>query len=127
MFETPVHFALALLAALQVKHLIFDFPLQTSAMIEGKGRYGNRWGLIHAALHALGSAGVFALFGVPAMVIAVVAAAEFLFHYHLDWGKERVTKSLGAAPREARFWTLIGADQMLHHLSYIAMTGYIVL
>ena len=51
--------------------------------------------------------------------------AEFVVHYHIDWGKERVVRHFDW--REgARFWNAIGFDQLLHGLTYLAIVVYVI-
>ena len=114
----PVLVALALFAA---KHFIADFVLQTARMRGGKGQYGHPGGLAHAGLHMAASLPALAVLGagLPAMLLLVVF--EGLAHYHIDWSKEYLTRRLALGPGQRGFWVLIGADQFLHQLTYLAM------
>ena len=86
--------ALLTLLLLQVKHFICDFVTQTQYQLRYKGIYGHPAGLVHAGLHAIGSAIVLVGLGVATLLPAsitlliVLLAAEFVLHYHIDWGKE---------------------------------------
>ena len=122
---TSLTLIIGLLVGLQIKHLLCDFPLQTLKMIEGKGIYGHPLGLLHALTHCAGSAIVFLVASVPIVVALTVLAAEFVFHYHLDWGKEQLNRRLALSSSDKMFWTVFGIDQMLHHLSYLAIVAYI--
>ncbi|SNT32123.1 DUF3307 domain-containing protein [Tropicimonas sediminicola] len=113
--------ALWLLAALQAKHLIADFFLQTGYMHANKGRYGHPGGLMHAGLHGLGSLCVLLAFGVTPLAAAALTTAEFLVHYHLDWAKARLTANWRLTPDRPSFWALIGVDQALHQWTYLVL------
>lgn len=119
---------LAALALFQVKHWIADFLLQTPAMIRDKGHYGRPLGVLHSVIHIIGSAPVLFWLTSGEKVGSVVAvlAAEFVIHYHIDWSKEKLNHRVGMSPDHARFWYAIGADQMLHQLTYIGMVGWFV-
>lgn len=113
-----------LLAALQAKHLAFDFFLQSSAMLAGKRRYGGPGGLVHVALHGLGTLVVLLFLAPISLFVALlVALSEMVVHYHLDWGKERLNAALGYTPADRGFWALIGLDQALHQWSYLVIVG----
>lgn len=119
---------LVALALLQFKHLLADYLLQTPTMIREKGRYGRPAGLLHSAIHIIGSAPVLLWLtsGDRVATVGLVLAAEFVLHYHIDWFKETLNRRLGMTPAQARFWYATGADQMLHQLTYIGMVGWIV-
>jgi hypothetical protein len=110
--------AMTLFAA---KHFVADFALQTGWMFRGKSIYGHPGGLAHAGVHMLGSLPALAVMGLAPVAILLVVMAEGGVHYHLDWAKERLAHSLGAGPQDRLFWLLIGADQFLHYLTYMAM------
>lgn len=119
-------YALLLLVLLQVKHFLFDFLFQTSYQLANKGTYGHPGGLLHAALHGLGTLVVLAVLTVPPAWIAVIVIGECVVHYHLDWAKERIM-ALRAGPQDAVFWRMIGLDQMLHQLTYLAIAALVCL
>jgi len=113
---------LALLAALQVKHLLADFVWQTEAMLRRKGIWGDPVGASHSALHAGLTAGVLVAAPLPgAGWIAAICTAEFVAHYHIDWLKARLTGRFGAHPSQRGFWVLLGLDQAAHQLTYVAI------
>lgn len=58
----------------------------------------------------------------PAAILLLILA-EGVVHYHIDWGKEGLAQRFGANPQMRLFWILIGADQLLHHLTYVGMTA----
>lgn len=113
------------LAVLQFKHLLADFVLQTPAMVEAKGHYGRSGGLLHAAIHVVGSTPVLVWFSSDGLAISLILVAEFLIHYHVDWCKEKLNQRLGMSPTRGWFWFATGVDQMLHQLTYLGMLGWI--
>ena len=112
---------LLLLCALQVKHLFADFFLQTPKMLSGRCAYVHAGRAQHAGVHVIGSALIFLLFGAPPVFILVLAALEWLAHFHIDFGKARFSETRKLNPQQAMFWQAMGSDQALHQLTYIAM------
>ena len=114
-----------LLIALQVKHFIIYFPLQTRYQWANKGTYGHPGGVLHAGLHAVGTYLCVAL--VAGHTIAFgLALIDWLVHYHIDWAKMRLNARLGLTPADSRFWVLLGLDQLLHQLTYVAFLFLII-
>ena len=113
---------LFLVAALQVKHFICDGPLQTRAMVEAKGHYGRFLGLLHALIHAAGTALVLAGFGFAALTMLLLGLMDFAIHYHVDFTKENVVRRAGWTPSQAPFWWALSADQTAHQLTYLLIT-----
>lgn len=116
--------AIALLALLMVKHFVGDFVLQTPWQIAQKGIYGAPGGLVHSGIHVAGTLVALLAVLTPASVIVPVLIAEFLVHYHIDWGKEQTVRRLNWRHGN-RFWNAIGFDQMLHGLTYVAIVVYV--
>ena len=117
---------LTVLCVLEVKHFIFDYPLQTGYLLRTKVIYGNPGGLIHAGLHVLGTAAVFLVVN-PGLWVAVgILMGEFIVHYHLDWAKGQLSKRLGLTTSDALYWWGIGLDQLLHHLTYLVIAGVLM-
>ncbi len=107
---------------LHLKHFLCDFPLQSGYQLRTKGIYGDFGGILHASIHALATLPVFLLF-LPAIGTAlVIAAAELLLHYHIDWLKERILKNR----KTYGFWQILGADQMLHNFTYVGIIAVLV-
>ena len=113
------------LVALQAKHLVFDFLLQVPYMYANKGRYGHPGGLAHAGLHGLGTLLVLMPFSVSFSCILAIAAVEAVFHYHVDWAKEQVTSRHKLTTADTGFWAILGVDQAIHHLTYVAIVAVI--
>jgi hypothetical protein len=117
--------AIALLALLLVKHFVCDFVLQTKWQVHQKGIYGALGGIVHSAIHIAGTLVVLVAVMTPVSLIVPVLVAEYVIHYHIDWGKEQVVRALDW--REgARFWNAIGFDQLLHGLTYLAIVVYVI-
>lgn len=112
---------------LAVKHTVGDFFLQTPYQLLNKGRYGHPGGLLHAGLHMALTMPVFVL--IPPASVAVAAlilAAEFLAHYHIDWVKEQVVRRRGWTTHDVWFWRALGLDQLAHGLTYVAIVAALV-
>ena len=121
MAEVTVPGILLLLVFLQVKHALCDGPLQSLWMIEEKGHYGRRGGLIHAAIHGAGSLAALLLFGVAAVPALALAAADLVVHYHIDFAKESLVRRRGWTQDRSAFWWALMADQMCHQFTYLAL------
>jgi hypothetical protein len=116
-----VFLAIAGLTLLQIKHFICDFVLQTSRHVQFKGIYGHPAGVEHSAIHAIGTLPCLWLVGATWPAMAGIAFIEFLIHYHEDWFKERMVKRHKWGVTDHQFWIALGADQLVHQLTYIAM------
>lgn len=123
---TPVSL-LWLFGLLQTKHFLADYVWQTGAMVRTKGIYGHPTGASHSLLHAGLTALVLAV-ATPAgwALVAAVAVGEFVLHYHTDWLKDQLTRRSGKTPKDWEFWVLVGADQYVHHLTYVAIPAILV-
>lgn len=105
----------------QTKHFLFDFLYQPPWMYENKGIYMHIGGIAHSGLHAFFSFLALVWF-VPLEAAGLIAFCEFLAHYHIDWAKMNINAAFGwSASNSANFWRLLGLDQWLHQLTYIAM------
>lgn len=113
------------MALLLIKHAIADFLLQTAHQRTTKGIYGASGGLTHSATHIVLTAPI--LFMFPAMTpakAAVILAAEFVLHYHLDWTKDQVVRRQGWTSHDTPFWWALGLDQLMHGLTYVGIVWY---
>jgi hypothetical protein len=121
-----VHALIAILIALEIKHFICDYPLQTLYQLRNKGTYLHPGGILHSGIHALMTMAVFP-FAPPTVALgAGIVVGEFLIHYHIDWSKEQVIRRMGWTSNDREFWWAIGADQFFHHLTYIAIAALLV-
>ena len=111
-----------------IKHFICDFPLQATPWIyRNKGTYGHGGGIVHAFIHGVGTYLVLLAFTSSEIAIAISLLDSFL-HYHIDWAKMNLSKKFNLRPDNSeRFWILLGLDQLLHMLTYIAFVKFITL
>jgi hypothetical protein len=117
----PIHIALIAVLILLIKHLVFDFFLQTAYQYKNKGIYGHPGGILHAGLHAFGTSFLF-LYVYPGDALAAqILVGEFIVHYHIDWTKEQVVKRMRLTTEDAAFWWALGVDQFLHGATYIVI------
>lgn len=114
---------LILLMLFQAKHFICDGPLQTSAMVRDKGYYGRWLGLRHAATHGAGTLVVFLIGSIAPAWALGLAFVDFAIHYHVDFSKEQIVRRAGWTTANPQFWWSLSADQMLHQLTYIALSA----
>lgn len=108
------------LALLQVKHFLFDFVFQTMYQLKNKGTYGHPGGILHAGLHVFGTLLVLLVVLPPLSLALIVLIGEFVVHYHIDWGKEQIVRRFRWTDG-ANFWRMIGLDQLMHQLTYVAI------
>ena len=111
--------AFILLALFGVKHFIADFLLQFPYMLGQKGTYGADGGIHHAAVHATFTFLILVFFAHSANDVIMLALADGVIHYHIDWAKQQLNK--GMSPADRMFWVWMGADQGLHYLTYIGI------
>lgn len=111
---------LSMLVALQIKHFLADWVFQTKEETVKKGIYGHVDGAIHAGKNAFLTALVFGAFGFW-LITPLIFAIDFLLHYHIDYGKVQINDYFKLTPENKMFWVLMGADQMLHQLTYILL------
>jgi len=115
-----------IILGLFTKHFIVDFPLQVRYQWSNKGTYGHPGGALHALLHCIGTFLVLVLF-TPVHTAILLAFADGVIHYHIDWAKMNLNKKLGWGPTtHEEFWWLLGLDQFLHALTYIAVVAFVV-
>lgn len=117
---------LIILLLLTVKHFLADFVFQYPFMYLNKGTYLHMGGIVHALAHAVPTYTIVVFYaGIKAAVI--VATVEFLIHYHVDWAKVKINTKYKLAPNTSeKYWWLLGADQLLHSLTYIWIVWYLV-
>ena len=122
----PVRVVLVGFAIFQIKHFICDYVLQTAWQYQNKGKYGHPGGLFHAAVHVVGTSFVFLLIPPTAALAAAILIGEFIVHYHIDFTKEQITRRAKWTLTDAGYWWTLGADQMLHHLTYVAILAVLI-
>jgi hypothetical protein len=107
------------LVLFEVKHVLCDFALQTTAQIRSKAIYGSLGGLIHSGLHGIASMPAILLLSRSAPLALAIVAGEFAAHYHVDWLKMAIIRARGLSPDDRMYWIVFGADQFLHQMTYV--------
>jgi hypothetical protein len=118
---------LAAVAVLMVKHMVADFYLQSAYQYMNKGIYGHPGGIIHAGIHTALTPAVYLVLAPASVLLALaIAAGEFIVHYHVDWLKEQINRRKGWTVKDHKFWSLLGTDQLVHGLTYLAIVAVLV-
>lgn len=112
---------IAMLASFQLKHFLADYVLQPAWMLNGKDDLRRAGGYAHAGVHAVSSLPALAIAGLKASDMAVLATAEFLVHYAIDFAKAALSHRSMAGPDTRAYWTLHGADQLMHQMTYAGL------
>lgn len=115
---------LILITLLFTKHFVVDFPLQTRFQWSNKGTYFHPGGMLHAGLHGVGTFVCFVWYAPLAAIY--LALWDMFIHYHVDWAKMNLNARMNWAPNtHEQFWWLLGLDQFLHALTYIALVAMV--
>jgi hypothetical protein len=115
--ESQISLLLFLLVLLSIKHFLADYLWQTDYML--RKVHPTEWQLpllLHSGVHGL----LTALIMMPPLgpVGLVLGLVDFAIHFVVDyWKAQKVTTVVLSRP----FWLAFGIDQMLHHLTYIAI------
>lgn len=112
---------LCLLALLQLKHMLADFYLQTPVMLANRSVYLHSGRALHCFFHVVASALCFLIMAIPFSAFILILIAEFILHFHIDYGKGVWSDRAGHSPADASYWRAFGADQFLHQLTYLGM------
>lgn len=115
-----------ILILLFFKHWIIDFLLQTNEQVANKGIYGKWKGIEHSLQHGVGTAIVLFFFLAYIEDVIILAIADAVAHYHIDWLKMNINKWRSLDVTKPEFWFWIGADQFAHQLTYICIVGCIL-
>jgi hypothetical protein len=109
---------------LTVKHVVADFFLQNAWMAKGKDQKTG-WALpllAHCAVHLV----------LTTLIMLIVAPrfwfigpVDFAIHITIDRLKGICVSRLGVTLAHPWFWSLIGIDQALHHLTGFALAIFI--
>jgi hypothetical protein len=105
---------------LTFKHIIADFVLQNSWMARGKDQ-AKGWALpllVHCLIHL---AVAMTLILIVAPRFWFIAVIDFVIHLGIDRAKGLCSSRFNMTPEHPWFWTLIGVDQALHHLTGFAL------
>lgn len=112
---------IGMLAWLQFKHFVADYLLQPAWILRGKGDLRHPGGYAHAGLHALGSLPALMMLDLNGVWIGMMMAGEFGVHFVIDHFKAIHAYKRPAAMTTRAYWAAHGADQFLHHLTYVGM------
>jgi len=112
---------------LQVKHWYADFKIQTYMQTVKKGVWLDPVGISHSIDHVWCSIVALMVFNffhpVAALTMILIAVAEGISHYIIDYVKVRYgIKDL----TKPAFWTQFGLDQLAHQITYLVII-YIIL
>lgn len=118
--------SLLVLLGLVLKHYVADFLLQYPWMISEKGSLNQIGGYAHAFIHGAGTGLWFWLYGVGLGWILLLAFAEFVVHFAIDFTKARTSDHISSTQQPRLFWGLYGLDQLLHYLTYFVLTYLVV-
>lgn len=120
----PVGALVGWMLVLTFKHVIADFVLQTSWMALGKDQKTG-WALpllAHCLVH-LAVALVLILILAPRFWF--LAFVDFAIHITVDRAKGLCASTFDVNLEHPWFWTLIGVDQALHHLTGFGLSIFI--
>ncbi len=114
--SVPVGLLVGWMLVLTFKHVIADFVLQNAWMAIGKDQKSG-WALpllAHCLVHL---AAATALILIIAPRFWFVALIDFAIHITIDRAKGFCASTYEVTMEHPWFWTLIGVDQALHHLT----------
>lgn len=112
----------------QVKHFLADYPLQSNYMLR---KFEDGWSFFlplcaHCGVHAGLTFAIAIGFTHSLTFSLAVTAFDFIVHFFMDRIKAG-KKYLGRfAPSSPYFWWSFGLDQMVHHLTHLAIIYWIV-
>ena len=117
---------LLLIVLLTTKHNIADFVVQTDYQYQNKHIYGHPGGLIHAAIHGIGTWLCMTWFFPSAAIY--LALADAVIHYHIDWVRINLCYAMNWTPTNSKYWWwTIAIDEQLHYMTYFALVAVMVL
>ncbi len=106
-----------LLVLFEIKHFVCDYPLQTSFML--KKAQKNGWALplaLHCAVHG-SFAFLISIFFTTVNVALLIFILDFVIHFAMDRVKASPNMLGKYHISEAKFWSALGFDQAVHHLT----------
>jgi len=114
--------AILLMLLLALKHAYADLNLQGRLGGDERSKYPllSEKNMRHCLDHAMLGLLVTVWFA-PLYLALLLAVAEFVAHYAIDFTKTRVRFAMGWSTKDRAFWQLQGFDQMAHMLTYGAM------
>jgi hypothetical protein len=114
--SVPVAALVGWMLLLTFKHVIADFVLQNSWMALGKDQKTG-WVLpllAHCLVHLAVGLVLILIFAPRFWFVPLI---DFAIHITVDRAKGFCTSTFGVTLEHPWFWTLIGIDQALHHLT----------
>jgi hypothetical protein len=124
--DTALENIFILLVVFQLKHFLADFLFQHNYMLK---KVRPNWNFIaplalHCFVHATLTLVICLVFNYK---LAWLAVADFAIHFFMDRFRSG-PRYLGRFndPHTSIFWWVLGADQMIHHLTHIWIIWYLV-
>ena len=112
---------IAMLVLFQAKHFVADYLPQPGWVLSGKGDLRSPGGYVHAAIHACGSLPALMIAGLGATSVVLLLGGEFVVHYLIDFTKAGLSHRSLAGPETQAYWTLHGADQLMHQMTHAGL------
>jgi hypothetical protein len=82
--------------------------------------------VLHAALHGIGTFLCLIFFVDYWGTAWIFALFDSIIHYHIDYCKMNINARMGwTATTHEQFWWLLGLDQFLHSLTYLAILWHL--
>lgn len=121
----PIASFIILMLAFEVKHYVADFVLQTNWIAHGKDRITGwqRPLAAHVGLHGLGTLCIALVISPSLWWLALI---DIAVHGLIDRGKALITHRKKFPLTDARFWWLMGFDQMLHQITNVVLVGVLL-
>ena len=104
-----------ILIALQIKHFVCDYPLQSQFMLQKANK--DNWVmplLSHSLVHSIGTFLVFMFFDLK--IALILSIMDFILHFVVDRIKASPNIGNRWSMDKPQFWWALGLDQMAHHL-----------
>ena len=83
-------------------------------------------GIEHSAIHAAASIPCLLFVGVAPATALIAIGVEFVIHYHEDWLKEQIVRRNRLTTQDKYYWVAIGADQLVHQITYLGMVFFVL-
>jgi len=128
-----------LLILLTIKHFIVDAPLQLPYQYLNKGTYGHLGGILHAALHGIGTVLCLLVIQQPMELCFAIGFMDAGIHYHIDWAKMNISSNKYSGMStdadgktclciyDNMFFIWLVVDQCLHFATYILIVSLPIL
>lgn len=117
--QISVGVLLFIMVLLTIKHYVADYQFQPQVLADAKtGKDSWQWAIgLHSSVHGVLTAVVLGpLVGWAALLLGLV---DLCLHFFIDYWKSQ--KVAQYTPAQRKFWLMLGIDQTLHHLTYIAL------